>query len=285
MRIAIIGCGSIGARHARNAKTLGCDVIPVDLNHNRAASLTYELGELGWSEELCAFDDVDAVIICTPARTHVDIAEQLLRDGYRGPLFVEKPIAHSSDAAGVFRTWPHPVTMVGYNWRFHPELQPLAGLLGLGGTLHLDVKTDIRTWPGQGYGDPLLECSHEIDLACHWLGDPWSVHGGSLDLGAGAWLQLQHRPKLNSIIDLRWHRDPAPRSYTLHLESGSAVHARIGTGADAPGLAASYTGELSHFLDAVRAHQEQRPYDFQGCTFAEGLRVVAICECIKELSA
>lgn len=279
MRIAIFGGGSIGSRHAANARALGCTVSIFDKDNTRGED---PLNGYAWGQVKDA--GVDAVLICTPAADHEHTARLLRQYKYSGPLFVEKPIALRS-AAPIFATWPHPVKMVGYNWRFHPELQPMTGLLEHGGTLHLDMKTDMRSWPGRGYDDPLLECSHEIDLACHWLGEPWSIHGGSLDVGAGAWLQMQHRdrhPYRTSIIDLRWRREPAPRAYTWHLESGTTLHARIGAGAESFGLTASYFGELLHFLNAVESHRSGRDFKFNGCTFTEGLRVVEICERLKE---
>src|SRR6185503_17459921 len=111
----------------RNAMALGVDVVPVDTDHQRAASLAFSIGVDGWSEQLRAFDGVDGVLICTPAATHEEVAEQLLRNGYAGPLSTEKPLALKSDAR-IFREWPHATTMVGYNWRFHPEVAPLIEL-------------------------------------------------------------------------------------------------------------------------------------------------------------
>jgi predicted dehydrogenase len=278
VRITIFGGGSIGQRHAANARALGHEVKIFDKREDRG---TNPLNGYAWSQ--FASEPIDAVLICTPAATHEHVARLLRQYDYTGPLFVEKPIALRSDAP-IFRDWPHPVTMVGYNWRFHPEIAPLAGLMAFGGTLHLDVKTDMRQWPGAyADADPILECSHEVDLALHWLGDVTGIHGGSLDVGAGAWLQLQHQ-RADSIIDLRWRRDPAPRAYTLHLASGTTLHARIGTHQEALGLASSYAGELLHFLEAVRANQEMEPFEFRGCTFTEGLRVVEICARVKELA-
>src|SRR4051812_6503503 len=82
------------------------------------------------------FTSADAALICTPASTHEYMAQLLLAIGYRGPLFVEKPLTLPEyPKASVFRTWPHPVTMVGYNWRFHPEVAPLAVIARRGSTV------------------------------------------------------------------------------------------------------------------------------------------------------
>jgi predicted dehydrogenase len=279
VRIAILGCGSIGSRHARNAKALGHDVFLSDRDHQRAASLAFELKLRGWSDDVNpAFAAAaEAAMICTPASTHEDIASQLLRAGYTGPLFVEKPLALSSHAP-IFSEWPNPVTMVGYNWRFHPELAALRSLARRGGTLHLDCRTDMQTWPGSHYAEPLLECSHEIDLACAWMGDPTSIQCGALDPdNAGAWLQMQH-PRGDSVVDIRW-RAEALRNLTLYLPGLTSVHAKLGVTPESPALRESYIIELEHFLSCAEHRQPTT------VPFSQGLRVVEICERVKRRAA
>lgn len=263
MRIAIFGGGSIGTRHATNARQMLHDVDVYDSDPSR--------GQAIWQ-----FTGADAVLICTPASTHEAVAADLSRLGYAGAIFVEKPIALSS-AAPIFREWPHPVTMVGYNWRFHPEIAPLQELAQRGGTLHLRCRTNMRTWPGRDYGDPFLETSHEVDLACHWLGEPTTVLGGRFG-DDGAWVQMQH-PSGDSVVDVLWNSERARRDVSIYLPGHlTCVHAGIDLPHEPPALTDSYILELEHFLDCVR---EGRP---TLTPFADGLRVVEICERVKELA-
>jgi predicted dehydrogenase len=202
--------------------------------------------------------------------------------GYRGPLFVEKPLALRSDAP-IFRDWPHPVTMVGYNWRFHPEVAPLSALLASGGTLRLDMRTDIAKWPGAAYSDPLLECSHEVDLAYAWLGAPTSVQGGSLDgRQGGAWLEMVHRNSASSFIDLHWRSEHPSRSYLFLPDGGTKVLAQLATRIGAPAVDRSYEIEIANFLRNVETFERSRTINGRGCSFADGLRVIEICERVKE---
>jgi predicted dehydrogenase len=267
VRIAIIGCGSIGRRHAFNARTLGVDVVPVDVNHTPAAGLAFDLGVMGWSEELRAFDGVDAVLICTPAATHVAVAESLLRQGYKKALYVEKPLATSVAEADIFRTWPHPVTMVGYNLRFHEAVEYLRAVRPNGGDLTLEC--DSRLWPGSSYAGLLEECSHEIDLALY-LGAPDHVEVGHLSdheaifrLGEG-W-----RIRLNDRADhyyRRWDVFSETRGSSMIFSKPTALGDEM------------YLKELRHFLACVESGAPTLT------PFAEGLRVVEICERVKELA-
>ena len=172
LTLGIVGCGSIGARHARNAKALGVEhLLIADKDFERARALASELGCMaegiayGTSTGRCYADGAGAVMVATPAHTHAVVAKELQTNGYRGPLFVEKPLAASVDECAVFTAWPN-IIQVGYNWRFNQDVlafiaaHPLDRLAW--GYLRCD--TDIRRWPGANYGAPLLECSHEIDL-------------------------------------------------------------------------------------------------------------------------
>jgi predicted dehydrogenase len=265
MRIAIFGGGSIGQRHATNARALGHYVKVFDPVESLGA---HPSDVVAWS----VFQPIDAVLICTPAATHEAVAEQLLDRGYLGPLFVEKPIALRS-AAPIFLEWPHPVTMVGYNLRHDTSVdhlrrcEPNAGLLTL--------ECDSRTWPGAAYAGLLEECSHEIDLALH-LGAPAEVATAVLseheaDIRLGAW-----HIHLNDRADRYWRRWDA-----FGATQGSS-HILTEPGALGDEM---YVAELYEFLGNVRRHGQGKAIVGRGCSFAEGLRVIALCERAKELAA
>jgi predicted dehydrogenase len=266
MNVAIYGGGSIGQRHAANAQTLGHQVKVFDINESR--------GVHPHNGYIAQQFRPDAVLICTPASEHESVARLLRHIAYAGPLFVEKPLALRLPAV-IFGEWPHPTTMVGYNWRFHPDVAPLRAIARTGSTLHFDCRTDMRRWPGTTYSDPLLECSHELDLACAWLGTPAAVQGGVL-APEGAWVQLLH-PAGDSLIDVRW-RSEASRRLSIHRR-GCSVHVTLDIARGAAALNESYLAELRHFLEAARL---ERP---TAIPFADGLRVVEICTRVKELAA
>lgn len=181
MHVAVIGCGSIGSRHATNIKALGHSLLLFDQDTSRATAVAHSLdcGVVGGLRSLSSggafISDSDAVLICTPAFTHAAVARQLLEAGYRGPLFVEKPIAISVEECAIFEVWPHPTTMVGYNLRHHRLARGMRAMFRSPVSGSFAVASDMATWPGGSYAKPLLEYSHEIDLAL-WFGAPPQVN-------------------------------------------------------------------------------------------------------------
>src|ERR1700691_5399825 len=123
----VVGCGSIGRRHAKNLKSLGlrhfafCDTNPEAL---KQCSEDVK-GELfsDYKEALQSFKP-DFALICTPPVCHVDEALAALQAGSH--VFIEKPLSHESAGVQVLiaeaRRHDRNV-QVGYNLRFHPGLQ------------------------------------------------------------------------------------------------------------------------------------------------------------------
>lgn len=267
MKVLVIGAGSIGARHIRNLKALGHTVHVYDTNEAQYARLDVKdcwfasRLEGDWNTVL------DVVLICTPASTHATIARDLLKRGYHGPLFVEKPIATALEDCEVFRSWPSPVTMVGYNWRFHPGPQCIRDEGA--SSVTLSCFTNMVTWPGQDYGHPLLECSHELDLAL-WMNGPGLLQSDQcrvINAGRGYHLSLYHDcqfTSVNLVLD-------APESFRRWEVSGSYPHrivSRRWFARDVYSLDQTYKDELAHFLQCV---QEQRP---TLTPFADGIYVL-----------
>jgi Predicted dehydrogenases and related proteins len=93
--ILIVGCGSIGERHLRcfkksgRARVTACDTNPALL---KKMVDTYAVPTTDrWQDALKA--GFDAVVICTPAPSHVGIATQAMEAGAH--VLIEKPLSHS----------------------------------------------------------------------------------------------------------------------------------------------------------------------------------------------
>ena len=270
MKVLVIGCGSIGTRHVRNLQTLGYTPIAFDVDPRRGGPLT----EAGLRRFIYGRTGVAAVLICTPADSHADVARQLRSIAYAGPLFVEKPLVTRLEDAEVFRSWPHPVQMVGYNWRFHPHVAMCSAFIPAAqrSFLHLECETNMAQWPGGArHGDPLLECSHEVDLARHWLGPVQSMIAG--ELNGGAYVQILHQ-RGSSLIDLCWQADESSRRISVKYPIDNPAARLIVWPSLGAELNQSYMSEMEHFLGCVQVGR-QFP---QGASFEDGLAVVEIMQ-------
>ncbi len=196
-RVAILGGGSIGRRHATNLRALGAtDVVVFDPD----AEARREAERIGGVTTVDTLDDVwslrpEVAVIAAPSSLHAELALAAARHGCH--LFVEKPLAHSVDRLDELATEvAHRalVTMVGCNMRFHPGPACVKALLderAIGRVLFARVfgGSYLPEWrPWQDYrrsysaraslgGGVVLDGIHEIDLACWYVGDARSVAG------------------------------------------------------------------------------------------------------------
>jgi myo-inositol 2-dehydrogenase / D-chiro-inositol 1-dehydrogenase len=94
LRIAVLGCGRIGAMHAANiaAHPRASLVAVFDINAaaSNAAAAATGARVLGSVADVLADPDVDAVLIATATDTHADILEACVAAGK--PVLCEKPI-------------------------------------------------------------------------------------------------------------------------------------------------------------------------------------------------
>ncbi len=137
MNALVIGCGSIGRRHAANLKFLGIkETALCDLDPSRLKAMSEEL-EVGpvFTDYKVAINEsgADAVFICTPNSLHIPIALEALQSGKN--IFMEKPISH--DAQGVMQlidlvAEKDAIAMMGMCYRFHPGLLKVKELVSSG---------------------------------------------------------------------------------------------------------------------------------------------------------
>jgi predicted dehydrogenase len=189
-RFLVLGCGSIGTRHARNLVELGHEVAVFDDDAERKANAAVELDIMALSslEEAWA-SSPDAVVIATPTSSHLELAKEAARRGRS--FFVEKPLSDTADGvAELVRSVRAQklVTLVGCNMRFHPGVQALKRLVD-GGTLgrilsaRFEAGQYLPDWrPGSDYrssysaqralgGGIVLDAIHELDYATWLLGE------------------------------------------------------------------------------------------------------------------
>lgn len=170
--VTVIGCGSIGFRHARLLRQTPaiqalCDCVLIqDQDAARAAQVSAELG-VGWlNAPLHGFTVSDAVLICTWPDSHLALAKQAIEAGVPR-VFIEKPLALSLEGVEELTTLAEErkaKVMVACNWRFHPAAQErMPAVVRFRITSRLPMMRSGGPWLDLG--------SHGYDLA-RYLGNP-----------------------------------------------------------------------------------------------------------------
>jgi len=286
----VLGCGSIGRRHARNLRAHDVDVVVSDLDEARARAVAAEIGAAACGRD--AVDaDVDVVVVATPTVHHVDDLAWALERG--AAVFVEKPLGASradlDRALALARQHESHRVMVGCNMRFTHGFQVLQRHLpAVGRTVALLV--DFGWWlpawrPQQDYresysaqralgGGIILDAIHEIDYTMVLAGPVADVQARWVNTGAlecdvedVADLSLRHCNAVQSHLHLDYLRRTYTRSCTVIGDAGTLqwdfargrVELAGEPGAPAQAIGADldldrdvmYLDEMRHFLDAL----------------------------------
>lgn len=145
VRIGIIGAGRIGKLHAENLRYFP-DVEIVAVSDIFADSVREWAEAIGIPKvtkdymELLKDPNIDAVMICSPTDTHVDIIEESVKAGKH--IFCEKPISlNLAKTAQVLKTAPPSGVkfQIGFNRRFDHNMARVKELAqeGKAGDLHM----------------------------------------------------------------------------------------------------------------------------------------------------
>ncbi len=144
-RFLFVGLGGVGQRHLRNLRTLlGDEAELLAYRQQRSSPVLTNTMEVESGSDLeskyglrvfAKLDEAlaerpEAVIISNPTSLHLSVARAAAEAGCH--LFVEKPLAHEMEGvAGLLDLIDRKklVTLVGYQWRFHPALIALHELL------------------------------------------------------------------------------------------------------------------------------------------------------------
>jgi predicted dehydrogenase len=190
MRIAVIGCGSIGLRHLRNLQSLNfVDLVAYDTNAKTLEEIESNIGVKSVGNIKDVWDmKPDVAVINTPTQMHMEAALVAVTKGCH--VFIEKPLSHTLEDVKCLTDALNEtdlISMVGCNMRFHPGPSQVKKWLD-GGSVGQPISARIHTgsflprWrPEQDYhmnysasaewGGAILDCIHEIDLAIWLLGE------------------------------------------------------------------------------------------------------------------
>lgn len=180
VRLAILGAGHIGRRHAACAQQVSEATVTAVWSRtpSSAARLGHDIGArtLANLSELHDADDVDAVIVCTPSAYHVEPALAGLQAGKH--VICEKPLARTLEQADQIRAAAEEAGLglyVAHVVRFFPSFRQLhdqvvAGTVGQPAVIRMSRATDKAPtgWRAELAlsGGALLEMGvHDLD----WL--------------------------------------------------------------------------------------------------------------------
>lgn len=177
MKTLVIGYGSIGTRHVKLLKELGCRVAVVsrrDIDYHIKYNNIYNAIEA---------EQPDYVVIANETYNHFQSLACITKLGFQGIVLVEKPLFH------LFKKPPAnncQAIFVAYNLRFHPVIQNLYDLLQDEKILSVQAYCGqyLPLWrPRSNYrmsysadraagGGVLRDLSHELDYL-NWILGGW----------------------------------------------------------------------------------------------------------------
>ena len=245
MKILVVGCGSIGRRHAANAAALATAAV-FDANAANARACADETGAACFTTLDSALDwKPDAVVVATPHRSHLEVARQAIGVA---DVLVEKPLSHSIEGVPAFLedvAARGRRAFVVCNMRFHP------GPAALHRELHrvgkpLFARAHVGNYlpsmrPGRDYrelyaakrsegGGVVLDAVHEIDYLS-WLFGPVAnvacragkLSDLDLDVEDHALLALGHASGVETSAELDYLRPRKSRGCEIVGAEGVLV--------------------------------------------------------------
>lgn len=178
-RIALIGCGSMGAAHLDDICQMSHIELSCvcDINLERAQSFARQYHassyETNW-RKVVASDNVDIVIICTYPSTHLEILEECIHYGKH--VLCEKPVTQDIESGEKFfelvRSNPQIKVLVGYILRHNKTYQKVAEMIqsgAIGFPIVMRMTQNHHTMDWQKYFNLICETSPIVDCGVHYL--------------------------------------------------------------------------------------------------------------------
>jgi predicted dehydrogenase len=294
IRLGVLGCGRaaerlhIPAMGRATATRLAGVFDPVRSRCELIASRQADCRAFESAESLVQSGDVDAVIVASPAESHVDMASLALRAGL--PVLVEKPLAGSLGEGqrldAVQRSTGVPV-MVGLNrrwWGPAVRLRERLARTGRGAAaVRMEITSDVSGWsPLSAPSNPLDDLgTHQLDLLRFLFGCEIETVGATQPAPAEFQLHVRlvdgttatciaaYRDQSTEVIQvsvgserscLRTGSDriwPASGGVRRVLDLSDTVHRRMIRRRG--GLSRSYGEQLISFVACVRGRRPASP--------------------------
>lgn len=319
MRALICGTGSIGRRHAAVIRALSPECEIVAWRSGKSGQIPTEGlfdRELYDADSVLAVD-FDAVIICTPASTHIEYLSSLRR--VHAPILLEKPLcseAEMSSARAQLVSVSNDISIsVGYMYRYDTcGLQVKQWLRqGVLGNL-IDARFYCGSWlpdwrPMQDYRDSvsckrsdgggvLHELSHEIDLALWFLGD-FNLEFAKIEQKSDLEIDVEDSVLLvgssemcsSTTIGLNFCSRPSRRFVNIRGSSGEIYWDLIKSTvclSDMKGKTVTVTGNVDRNENYSRQIKDllniSNRWHGYGCSVREAWKVMEVIKCACSLS-
>lgn len=306
-RIAIIGCGRMGAERAARAIEAGADVracVDVDIDRARTLADGIASADAATDVSMLEWAQIDAAFVCTPPSAREAAVRIAARN--RAAVMVEKPIGLSAPAARALAKDAMTagiVNAVGYMNRCRASVRRAKQFV-----VDRGAAVVMCHWASRPYGVPWWnrtqasggpfneQATHLVDLCRYVVGEIVAV-----EALAGRAANVTDGPPTRFAVALRFENGAlgtlcytcdAPEKYiafevvssegNVKLEGwdfAPSAQARIADGSAAePDVFAVETGA---FLDAVRRHDQS----LVACSFEDAARTQAAVDLVLAAAA
>ncbi len=216
LRVAVLGCGYWGSKHARVLHGLESvqKLVVVDSDAERVRRVCASLpGAIGYTNIDDALDEFDAAVVATPPTTHASMSMRLIEAGKH--VLVEKPMAaESADARRMIAAAEarDVVLMVGHTFEYHSAVWMLRDMIAAGdiGDLYYVDSARLNLGLYQSDVNVIYDLApHDISILNHILGSkPTAVH---------AWASRNAHPFLEDVAYLRLHYSDPDVCANIHV--------------------------------------------------------------------
>jgi len=229
INIGVIGCGHWGPNHIRNFSNFqNCNVIAVsDIDQNRLNNIKAQYPNIIIEKnykKLLKNNDINAVVISTPTKTHYSISKQSLELGKH--VLCEKPLCLSvkeADKLVEISTRNKLVLLVGHVFLFNNGIQELKKLIDkeeLGKIYYLSA-TRTNLGPIRNDVNAVYDlASHDISIFNYLLGNPLEVSAVGMsflrnEIEDVIFITLKYPKKILANIRVSWLDPRKVRQITI----------------------------------------------------------------------
>ena len=199
-RLAVVGIGRMGGRHARNiAKGVvkGAKLVAVcDLDTKKLQDFAskYKVAVYTDLKNMLAKEELDGVVIATPHYSHVELAKICIDKGVN--FLVEKPVSvttkEAKELVAALDKNPNVIGAMMFNQRTNRMYRKAKALIDSGAIgkiqrvnfiitdwyrtqFYYDMGGWRASWSGEGGGTLINQCVHQLDVLQWLVGMPKSV--------------------------------------------------------------------------------------------------------------